>query len=288
METNQVKRASSLPKNLVKLTHDESSYVEVKGIRIAVVQTDITRETTDAIVNAANKKLLHAGGIAGAISRKGGIQIDIESANIINNQGIVSTGSCVSTSSGMLPCGIVIHAVGPIWYAIDDKKLARALLKKAIRSVFQEAWDKGVESLSIPPVSGGIFGYPVKLCAFDIIGQVFKCCLGKPGGPVRYVRLTVLDRETFDAFQSVFEVFRKKVISVGLGAGAGDGGPQGGKGALGDKAGESKGVGMREKRLESQKKVSPRKKTKEVLEVVEKPQSIPLVKQTPQREQKSL
>ena len=85
------------------------------GVVVSIVHNDITREQVYAIVNAANSQLLHGGGVAGAISRKGGRVIDQESREHVRKNGPVPTGGCASTNAGSLPCKKVLHTVGPIY-----------------------------------------------------------------------------------------------------------------------------------------------------------------------------
>src|SRR5512139_1492600 len=95
---------------------------------IQLVQGDITLEEVDAIVNAANERLQHGGGVAWAISRKGGPAIQKESDQWIREHGLVSHSHPAWTSGGRLPARYVIHAVGPVWGdGNEDKKLSEAV-----------------------------------------------------------------------------------------------------------------------------------------------------------------
>ena len=85
------------------------------GRLLRVVQGDITEEDVDTIVNAANEELAHGGGVAGAISRKGGREIQDESSRWVQEHGRVPTGGAVITGAGILKARYVIHVVGPIW-----------------------------------------------------------------------------------------------------------------------------------------------------------------------------
>ena len=82
---------------------------------LRLVQGDITERDTDAIVNAANSFLQHGGGVAGAISRRGGLVIQRESDAWVSEHGPVSHAEPAVTWGGSLPCRYVIHAVGPVW-----------------------------------------------------------------------------------------------------------------------------------------------------------------------------
>lgn len=130
---------------------------------IRVVRGDLTESNVDAIVNPANSRLQHGGGVAGAIVRKGGSIIQEES----NRIGHVPVGQSVLTLAGRLKARFVIHTVGPRWGEGDEeKKLARA-----VQGALRLASDKGFKSISIPAISGGIFGFPKEQCAGIIIGE---------------------------------------------------------------------------------------------------------------------
>ena len=86
---------------------------------VEVVKGDITDETTDAIVNAANGHLSHGAGVAKAISKKGGPSVQVESSMYVSEHGTIPTGEVATTGPGNLQCRFIIHAVGPMW---DDDK----------------------------------------------------------------------------------------------------------------------------------------------------------------------
>lgn len=126
-------------------------------LRIEIVEGDLTEMDVDAIVNAANSSLQHGGGVAGAISRKGGPSIQQESDVI----GHVPTGSAAVTGAGSLPARWVIHAVGPrMGEGNEDEKL-----RSATRAALEAAESVGARSVAFPAISTGIFGYPLERCA---------------------------------------------------------------------------------------------------------------------------
>jgi len=130
---------------------------EHKQIWIRIVKGDLTAETVDAIVNAANSHLLHGGGVAAAIVLKGGLSIQIESLKVAP----VYTGNCAVTSAGKLPCKYVIHAVGPVWgEGNEDAKLASAVLNS-----LKKADSLKLSSISFPAISSGIYCFPKDRCA---------------------------------------------------------------------------------------------------------------------------
>jgi len=113
---------------------------------------DLTEQAVDAIVNAANEFLQHGGGIAGAILRKGGPEIQRES----DAWGYVPVGNAAATTAGRLPARWVIHAVGPR----GGEPQADEKLRWAVWSALREAERLMCRSVALPPISTGIFGFP--------------------------------------------------------------------------------------------------------------------------------
>ena len=108
---------------------------------------------------------MHGGGVAGAISRAGGLEIDSESREYVKKHGTIPTGQVGVTGPGRLRCRYVIHAVGPKW---DNSKGAQYninLLQNAVMNTLLKADELGCESVSIPAISSGIFGFPKPLCS---------------------------------------------------------------------------------------------------------------------------
>ena len=140
--------------------------VVFKNTGIKVVRGDITEMNVDVIVNAANSRLQHGGGVAGAIARKGGAVIQEES----NRIGFVAVGSCALTSGGRLKACHVIHAVGPRWGEGDEEKK----LKNAVYNTLKLASQKSFRTLAMPAISAGIFGFPKDRCASIIIQEVIS------------------------------------------------------------------------------------------------------------------
>jgi O-acetyl-ADP-ribose deacetylase (regulator of RNase III) len=159
--------------------------------KISVVVGDLTEESTQAIVNAANSSLAHGGGVAGAIVRKGGREIQQESLA----KAPVPVGGAVVTGAGRLPCRWVIHAVGPVWGEGDEE----AKLRRAVGSALARAEELGLTSLALPAISTGIFGYPKAAGCRTIVAEVVRH-LQAVAGSVADVRLVSIDDETASHF----------------------------------------------------------------------------------------
>ena len=129
--------------------------------RVAVKVGDITRESVDAIVNAANGSLMGGGGVDGAIHRAGGPAIKAACAEIRRTQypqGL-PTGQAVITTGGKLPAKYVIHTVGPV-YAGGGADKAELLAACYFNSLSLAASHQ-LKSIAIPAISTGIYGYPM-------------------------------------------------------------------------------------------------------------------------------
>ncbi len=167
---------------------------------LELVYGDITLESTDAIVNAANSQLVHGGGVAGAIVRRGGLIIQQESSQWVKLHGPVTRENPAVTSAGDLACKRIIHTVGPVWG--EGNEILK--LQDALKGVLNTAEILQVQSLSIPPISTGIFGFPVKLAApvfYQILLEYFK---DHPHSVIKKVRITIIDSPTLEVFSSLF------------------------------------------------------------------------------------
>jgi O-acetyl-ADP-ribose deacetylase (regulator of RNase III) len=165
------------------------------GQTLQIVQGDITTEAVDAIVNAANEHLQHGGGVAWAISKKGGPAIQKESNDWIQKYGPIPHSAPAWTSGGLLPSRYVIHAVGPVWGDGDeDKKLANA-----VTGSLRMADELKCASIAMPAISTGIFGFPKERAA----GIIFSCIeeyFENSSSNLTTVKLVLFDTLTVDAF----------------------------------------------------------------------------------------
>jgi len=133
--------------------------VKIGTSTLSIVEGDITREETDAIVNAANSGLRGGGGVDGAIHRAGGPSILEECRKI----GHCPTGQAVVTTGGNLKAKHIIHTVGPVWSGGNRNEAG--LLKSAYLESLKIASKKGLKSVSFPAISTGAYGYPLNEAA---------------------------------------------------------------------------------------------------------------------------
>ena len=175
-------------------------------VKVSVYMGDITKEQVDVIVNAANRELDHAGGVAKAIRDQGGKSIEKECWAILKQRGKnLDDGDAVSTKSGKLPCKAVVHAVGPKWNDVGPKK-GKKILRRACLSSFNEAQKLNMTSIALPAIGSGIYGMPKDVCAeimFDAVEEFVR-----QGGPAKKtitdVRFVNIDEPSVVAFGEEF------------------------------------------------------------------------------------
>lgn len=164
---------------------------------IRLVSADLTERDVDAIVNAANSRLQHGGGVAGAIVRKGGRSIQEESDAI----GFVPVGGAAMTAAGRLKARQVIHAVGPMMGEGDEDRK----LRSAITSVLALASEKGLASISVPAISAGIFGFPKDRCAKILVGGTVAFLGRGAVTSLRLIEFCITDSEAYGFFRKELE-----------------------------------------------------------------------------------
>jgi O-acetyl-ADP-ribose deacetylase (regulator of RNase III) len=170
------------------------------GQTIQIVQGDITIEDVDAIVNAANEHLQHGGGVAWAISKKGGPAIQKESNDWIRQHGPVSHSAPAWTSGGLLSAKYVIHAVGPVWgEGNEDMNLF-----DAVTGSLRVADELKCESVALPAISTGIFGFPKDRAAGIIFSSIEKYFDEKTTN-LKVVKMLLFDQSTVDVFVDVWQ-----------------------------------------------------------------------------------
>ena len=171
--------------------------VKINKAVLELTQGDITDQTTDAIVNAANSALQMSGGVAGAIRRKGGSKIQEE----CNRIGGTHVGGAVITTGGNLAAKYVIHAVGPRHgEEHEDAKLKDATLNSLIL-----ADQKNLKSIAFPAISTGIFGFPKDRCATIMLSTTIAYLEGP----------TKLEKVVYCLYnQKTFEIFKRTLQSL--------------------------------------------------------------------------
>ncbi len=173
-----------------RLTFSNGKTLELHG------PADITKETTEAIVNAANSSLLGGGGVDGAIHYAGGPSILQECKRIVAKVGTLPAGKAVMTTGGRLAAKYVIHTVGPVYRG--GKQREAETLASCYRASVQIADDHGIRSVAFPSISTGAFGYSVHEAAeiaVRTIAEVLPTC-----AHIAHVRFALFDLATCDAY----------------------------------------------------------------------------------------
>ncbi|KAG2459583.1 PAR14 polymerase, partial [Polypterus senegalus] len=145
------------------------------GVMIAVCKADICSLPVDAVVNASNEDLQHIGGLAGALLKAAGPELQTMCDQHLMGEKL-NPGDAVITKAGKLPCKYVIHAVGPRWSMFSNPEKAIFLLQKAVKTCLNIAENRHLKSIAIPAISSGIFGFPLDLCAKTIVKAVQEQC----------------------------------------------------------------------------------------------------------------
>ena len=171
--------------------------VKINETLIVLACSDITAETTDAIVNAANERLAGGAGVDGAIHRAGGPEIMAQCRKI----GGCPMGQAVITTGGNLQAKYVIHTVGPIYRG--GIKNEAILLQSAYRESLKLASRHNLQSISFPAISTGVYGYPI-----DEAAQLaLKACIefSRENTEIKLMRHILFDQRTYDIFSGEFK-----------------------------------------------------------------------------------
>ncbi|KAF5999622.1 O-acetyl-ADP-ribose deacetylase [Streptomyces sp. WAC00263] len=161
---------------------------------ITLVQGDITRQSADAIVNAANSSLLGGGGVDGAIHRRGGPAILADCRRLRASQygkGL-PTGQAVATTAGELDARWVIHTVGPVFSREEDRS---ELLASCYRESLKVADELGARTVAFPAVSAGIYGWPM-----DDAARIAVETVRATRTAVEEVMFVLFDEPAYEAF----------------------------------------------------------------------------------------
>ncbi|RNG08192.1 O-acetyl-ADP-ribose deacetylase [Streptomyces botrytidirepellens] len=161
---------------------------------LTLVQGDITAQHVDAIVNAANSSLLGGGGVDGAIHRRGGPEI-LDACRSLRasryGKGL-RTGQAVATTAGRLDARWVIHTVGPVWSAAEDRS---GLLASCYRESLRVADELGARTVAFPAISTGVYRWPMEDAARIAVETVRTADTA-----VEEVRFVLFDEPAYAAF----------------------------------------------------------------------------------------
>lgn len=188
-----------------RLTFANGKTLELHG------PADITKETTEAIVNAANSSLLGGGGVDGAIHRAGGPSILAECRRIVAGMktGTLPAGKAVITTGGRLPAKYVIHTVGPVYRGGGQREADT--LASCYKESVRIADDHGIRSLAFPAISTGAFGYPVheaaEVAVRTIVETLPSCA------HVEQVRCVLFDVATCKAYVRAAEKLSQQPLT---------------------------------------------------------------------------
>jgi O-acetyl-ADP-ribose deacetylase (regulator of RNase III) len=171
----------------------------IGGVRVELLQGDITAQEVDAIVNAANSSLLGGGGVDGAIHRKGGPEI-LEECRALRSERYpdgLPAGDAVATTAGNLSARWVIHTVGPVWDPREAEVRAATLRSCYARSL-EVANELGATTVAFPLISSGAFGWPLE----DAVLQALTALAGAETA-VDEARLVLFGHETLAVAERV-------------------------------------------------------------------------------------
>ena len=166
--------------------------------QIVLIQGDITDQEVDAIVNAANSSLLGGGGVDGAIHRRGGPEI-LQQCRALRDGKYANglpAGRAVATTAGRLKARWVIHTVGPVYAASEDRSMT---LASCYRSALEVADHLGARSVAFPAISSGIYRWPIEDAA-RIAVETVKATDTK----VEEIRFVLFSPEVYEAFSAQF------------------------------------------------------------------------------------
>lgn len=176
--------------------------IVVKDRIVRFLRNDITKQDTEAIVNAANPSLLGGGGVDGAIHRAGGPCILEECKKIRKEIGRCNPGKAVITTGGKLKAKYVIHTVGPLWNGGKDKE--PDVLRNCYINCLKLADENGIQSISFPSISTGAYGYPIEPASHIAIGTILEYLPQTNIKEVRFVLFSNMDLEQYkDTYNSI-------------------------------------------------------------------------------------
>ncbi|XP_074187032.1 protein mono-ADP-ribosyltransferase PARP9 isoform X2 [Rhinolophus sinicus] len=181
-------------------------------LELSVWKDDLTRHAVDVVVNAANEDLKHGGGLAQALVKAGGQEIQELSTSVVSRRGKIPVGEIAVTAAGRLPCKFIIHAVGPRWMGVDRERCINKL-QSAIENILNHVnvYMPYTETVAIPALSSGIFNFPVDLCTRIIVNTISCYFKDVPlTGNLKEIHLVSNEDPTVAAFKAASEVILGK------------------------------------------------------------------------------
>lgn len=176
--------------------------IKINNSFLNLVQGDITKQKTDAIVNAANSSLMGGGGVDGAIHYAGGPVILNECKKIIEKIGHLAAGEAVITTGGDLSAKYVIHTVGPFWR--DGNHNEQNILANAYKNSLKLAKEKGIKTISFPSISTGAYGYPINQAAKIALETIIDFL--KNENSIEEVYFVLFGQDAFEIYSKTLEV----------------------------------------------------------------------------------
>ncbi len=170
---------------------------KVKNTQMVIMQGDITKIKAEAIVNAAGEDLVMGGGVAGAILRAGGYEIQEE----CNKLAPIKAGEAVITTAGKLQARYVIHAVGPRWGEGNEEEK----LKSALVNSLKLAEKHRLKSIVFPAISSGIFGCPKDWVASIMLKTTLKYLDRAENTSLTQIMFCLYTKETYQIWCNVAE-----------------------------------------------------------------------------------
>lgn len=167
---------------------------------LELVEGDITKQDTGAIVNAANSSLLGGGGVDGAIHRAGGPEILAQTRKL----GGCATGDAKISTGGHLRARYVVHTVGPVYHREGPRRAAE-LLASAYRRSLEVATENGVRSLAFPSISTGAYGYPMEEAAPVALRTVIDYLSGEAEHGIELARFVLYGQQAYDTYRRALQ-----------------------------------------------------------------------------------
>ncbi|XP_004675217.1 PREDICTED: poly [ADP-ribose] polymerase 14 [Condylura cristata] len=172
------------------------------GVSLVVQQGDLAGFPVEVVVNAANEELKLIGGLAAALLKAGGPELQADCDQIVKRTGKILPGRATISKPGKLPYRHVIHAVGPRWSAQEAQRCVSEL-KSAVEESLRLAEKHNCQSIAIPAISSGIFGFPLSQCVETIVSAVKGFFQHKSDGcTLKEIYLVDTAEKTVEAFAS--------------------------------------------------------------------------------------